>query len=77
MNKIGAVCTWGEGSSDITIVNKGAPYLLFDELDITRTRHGISRDGQMDLTVDEAKILAKQLLDAVNRCGVLNKNLAR
>lgn len=61
-----AECTWGFGS-DVWLVNEGHPYVNHEEIgDLNRFAHGVSRSGSIQITADEALVLAEMLIRAAN-----------
>ena len=64
MKKIQVDCLWSIG--EICIASE-LPVLLFEDPDKSKTFHGIVRDTQIVLTLEEAKDLIFQLKNAVEQ----------
>ncbi|MFO7824462.1 MAG: hypothetical protein R6V72_11040 [Cyclobacterium sp.] len=61
-----AECSWGYGP-DILISLNGIPLVLHDHPnEMNRFKHGVVKEGSIDLTVKQAKKLLKELYDAIN-----------
>lgn len=62
-----ATCTWGDGP-DVLVSNKNGGYILFDDPKQYPPNfvHGMSLNGQFDLTIKQAIKLARELLRAAN-----------
>jgi hypothetical protein len=71
-----AECTWGDGP-DVLLILDGTDVMLYhDPVDLDRSTHGTVREGSACLTVDEARALAHQLLEASRQAEQLDKEFA-
>jgi len=69
-----AVCAWGEGIG-VLLVNKGYKYLLYDKpSDFDRFTYGLSESGDFELTKEEARNLAHDLLNAAKLCDDMDRS---
>lgn len=70
-------CTWGDGP-DVLITLKNHPMILAsDVIDKDKFKHGIVTDAWIDLTQQEARILAHHLLAAAENVKYLEDNLPK
>lgn len=59
-----ASCTWGDGP-DVTVSLDGTNFILYeDPINTDRWLHGTVEYGSFDLTAEEARRLANQLIQA-------------
>jgi hypothetical protein len=73
--RIDATCGWGEGM-DVLLTNKGMWYMLYDEpSNKDRAMHGFSKSGSFELTKEQARQLAQDLIMAANTCDELDRSV--
>lgn len=65
--------TWGE-AEDICISNKGSIYILMEDPIKSGFIHGVSEDGQLPLSMEEAETLVRDLLTAIDRVKYLKNS---
>jgi len=68
-----AECTWGEGPDIILSLNNTAMVLYENPCDLDKWKHGVVKQGSLDLTAFEAHKLAMELLAAVNKVNELEQ----
>lgn len=65
--RLKAVCTWGDGP-DVLLVNEGKDYMLYGQVTMrNRYLYGVSHQGSLDLTANEAEGLGRELLEAARQ----------
>lgn len=72
-----ATCTWGDGP-DVILALEDDYFMLYEDPKRNKPpqgspAHGYVTKGSMDLTADEARILAAQLEAAANQCLELDR----
>lgn len=72
--KISVTCGWGEGI-DVLLTNKGQWYIIYDEpTEKDRFSHGVSKNGSIGLTRQDARELAYNLLRAAEQCDAFDES---
>lgn len=71
-------CTWGQGP-DVIVSLEGSPLVLRESPDSGKNRflYGVVTKGDIDLTVDQARKLGLELLDACKRIKVLEDGVPK
>lgn len=68
-----AECAWGEGPDVILSLDNTGMVLHEDPCDLDKWKHGVVKQGSLDLTAAEAYKLAMELLAAVNKVNELEQ----
>lgn len=74
-NVIKVSCTWGEGP-DVLFALDGKLFMCYeDPIHKDKARHGFITKGSMDLTADQALLLAKRLKGAAEVAKAMDRDL--